>query len=171
MRKCESAFTVEWWPIHNVRPYPGNPREIPASAVAKVAASLKSFGWRQPIVVDRDSVTVVGHTRHLAALQLGHERVPVHVAADLTPEQARAYRLADNRVGEESRWDQDKLKIEFTELADLGVDLALTGFDAVEFPGLSDPDFAPLASSDVKPLDQTAKWQTCPKCGHGFEPC
>lgn len=170
MRKCESAFKVEWWPIGRVRPYPGNPRQIPESAVAKVAASLKAFGWRQPIVVDREEFTVVGHTRHLAAQRLGHDRVPVHVAADLTPEQAKAYRLADNRVGEESRWDQDKLDQEFADLADLGVDLALTGFDLVELPSLSEPAFEPMPAAEVKPLDKSGQWAVCPECGHGFKP-
>lgn len=82
---------IESWPIEKVTPYAKNPRRND-KAVAKVAASLKEFGFRQPLVVDRAGVLVVGHTRLKAALQLGLTAVPVHVAADLTPAQAKAYR-------------------------------------------------------------------------------
>ncbi|MEX0653994.1 MAG: ParB N-terminal domain-containing protein, partial [Phycisphaeraceae bacterium] len=82
--------------IERLRPYEQNPRQNDA-AVDAVAQSLKEFGFRQPIVVDTDGVIVVGHTRYKAAKKLGIEKVPVHVARDLTPEQARAYRIADNK--------------------------------------------------------------------------
>ena len=78
--------------------YAGNPRRIPDAAVEAVAASIRQYGFRQPIVVDAAGVVIVGHTRLLAALKLELPTVPVHVA-DLTPAQARAYRLADNKTG------------------------------------------------------------------------
>ena len=102
---------IEQWEIERVKPYDKNPRRND-KAVEAVAKSIKEFGFRQPIVVDAGGVIVVGHTRYKAALKLGLKTVPVHVAADLTPQQARAYRLADNRTAETAEWDIDFLPIE-----------------------------------------------------------
>ena len=102
---------VELMDIGRVIPYARNPRRNEA-AVAKVAASIKEFGWRQPIVVDREMVILAGHTRYLAAQRLGMEKVPVHVAKDLTPQQARAYRIMDNRSRDASEWDLVLLPLE-----------------------------------------------------------
>src|SRR5436305_13944927 len=99
------TLTLEQWPIEKVIPYAQNDRKIPQSAINKVAGSIKEFGWRQPIVVDSDSVIVTGHMRLLAAQKLGLKLVRVHVASDLTPTQIKAYRLADNRVADESSFD------------------------------------------------------------------
>src|SRR5580693_1304839 len=99
------SFAVEWWPIGRVTPYPNNARVIPASAVEKVASSIRAFGWRQPIVVDTAGVIVVGHVRLLAAQSMALTEVPVHVARDLTPSQVKAYRLMDNRSHDEATWD------------------------------------------------------------------
>lgn len=87
---------IEMKSIDTIQPYPGNPRQNDG-AVDAVVASIREFGFRQPIVVDAAGVIVVGHTRWKAAQKLGLAEVPVHVA-DLTPEQARAYRIADNAV-------------------------------------------------------------------------
>jgi DNA modification methylase len=100
--------------------------------VSKVKASLKEFGWRQPIVVDTEGVIIVGHTRYLAALELGWQEAPVHVGDNLTPAQVKAYRIADNRTGAESQWDMDLLALEFDDLREAGIDMALTGFDQDE---------------------------------------
>src|SRR5512134_3126740 len=113
--------------IKRVVPYARNPRKN-AAAVAKVVASLKEFGWRQPIVVDSEMVIVVGHTRLLAALQLGMDKVPVHVADNLTPAQIKAYRIMDNRSHEDSEWDDSLLALELGDLKDEDFDLELTGF-------------------------------------------
>lgn len=118
-------------PIERVIPYARNPRHN-AEAVAKVAASIAEYGWRQPIVVDRDMVVVAGHTRLEAARRLGLATVPVHVATDLTPAQARAYRLMDNRSHQEARWNDELLALELKDLRIDAVDLTLTGFDAGE---------------------------------------
>src|SRR5215213_7093202 len=99
-------MNIELVPIEKVVPYARNPRQN-QGAVAKVAASLREFGWRQPIVVDGAMTVVVGHTRLMAARQLGMREVPVHVATGLTPAQVKAYRLADNRTHEEAEWDKD----------------------------------------------------------------
>src|SRR6202022_3710894 len=119
---------VSLWPIDKVIPFARNARKIPPSAIDKVAASIKEFGWRQPIVVDREGVIICGHTRLLAARKLGIEQVPVHVAENLSPAQVRAYRLMDNRSHEETDWDLELLGPELEELRDLDFDLTLTGF-------------------------------------------
>ena len=153
---------VEPRPIDEVSPYPGNPRRNDA-AVEAVAKSLKEFGWRQPIVVDKDAVVVVGHTRLKAARRLGLTHIPVRVAADLTPAQARSYRLADNQAATIADWDEDLLAAELADLKAEDVDLALLGFDAKELErlagtadeGLADPDAVPERPADpvTKPGD------------------
>jgi len=138
-------------PIEKVRPSDDNPRKIPTSAVDIVAKSIAEFGWRQPLVVDADLVVIVGHTRLLAAQKLGLTNVPVVVADDLTPEQARAYRIADNRSGDFTSWDFTLLTEQLDELADDFADvLALADWQAItaEFDaltaaapaGVEDPD-------------------------------
>jgi len=107
-------------------PYPNNPR-INGEAVDKVAASIKEFGFQQPIVVDKNMVVIVGHTRLKAAKKLKLPVVPVQIAKDLTEEQANAYRLADNRVGEESEWDLDRLGEELDKILD--IDMSDFGFN------------------------------------------
>lgn len=127
---------IEIRPLAEIRPYANNARKIPRRAVDKVAASLLEFGWRQPIVVDRDGVIVVGHVRLLAAQKLGWIEAPVHVADNLTPEQIRAYRLMDNRSHDEADWDLKLLAPELAELQSMSFDLNLTGFNVDEIDTL-----------------------------------
>jgi DNA modification methylase len=117
-------------PLSKIKPYKGNPRKITDAAVEKVAASIREFGFQQPIVLDKDGVIIVGHTRYLAAKSLGLDSAPCVVAVDLTAKQARAYRIADNRTGEQAKWDDDLLSFEIKGLEDF--DLGLTGFDPAE---------------------------------------
>lgn len=126
---------VELIEIGRVVPYARNPRRN-ENAIGKVAASIKEYGFRQPIVVDEEMVIIAGHTRLQAAQQLGLKKVPVHIATGLTKAQVKAYRLADNRTHEEAEWDDDLLAIELGELDELGFSLDLTGFDAVELEEL-----------------------------------
>ena len=145
---------IEQRPLDAVTPYAGNPRRIPAAAVRAVAQSIERYGFRQPIVVDAEGVVIVGHTRLQAAKQLGLKTVPVHVA-DLTPEQAAAYRLGDNRTGELAKWDDQALAAELTALvAATSMDVAavseMTAFDTRELDrllgrskGQTDPDEVP----------------------------
>ena len=121
--------------ITDIIPYDKNPR-LNDGAVEAVANSIKEFGWRAPIVVDKDMVIICGHTRLKAAIQLGLEEVPVHIADNLTPEQVQAYRIADNRTGEIAEWDYSLLPVELKELQDSDFDLSLLGFDAEELDKL-----------------------------------
>ncbi len=102
---------VELLEISRVLPYARNPRRN-EGAIAKVAASIKEYGFRQPIVVDEEMVIIAGHTRLQAAQQLGLKKVPVHIATGLTQAQIKAYRLADNRTHEDSEWDDELLAID-----------------------------------------------------------
>jgi ParB-like chromosome segregation protein Spo0J len=131
-----TAMLVEMRPIDSIRPYENNPR-MNDDAVDAVAASIREYGFRQPIVVDEDGVIIVGHTRYKAALKLGLTEVPVHVAVGLSPAQARAYRIADNQTATMSSWDEDKLPLELIELQKLDFDLNLTGFSGDELLRLS----------------------------------
>lgn len=129
------------WPIDRLKPYENNPRQNDG-AVEAVAASIREFGFRVPIVVDGDGVIVAGHTRYKAAQKLSRETVPVVVADDLTPEQIRAFRIADNKTAELAEWDFDLLPIELDGLKDIGYDLGLLGFDEDELGKLLDPGVA-----------------------------
>src|SRR4051812_9271065 len=126
---------IELRPVATISPYPNNPRDND-SAVEAVAVSLKEFGWRQPLVVDEEGVLIVGHTRLKAALKLGMTEVPVHVAVGLTPAQARAYRIADNKTASLASFDDEKLVTELMALQDAGYDLDATGFSAAELTAL-----------------------------------
>lgn len=139
---------VEWWETERVTPYPGNPRKN-GPAVAGVKASIERFGWRQPIVVDGDGVVVVGHTRLLAAKDMGLDRVPVHVATDLSPGQVRSYRIADNRTHEDSAWDERLLLEELTALRGSGIDLAETGFTGRELDRMLASELRPDSGEAV----------------------
>lgn len=121
--------------ITEITPYERNPRNND-NAVEAVAASIREFGWRAPIVVDKDRVVICGHTRLKAAQRLGLEEVPVHIAADLTPEQILAYRIADNKTGEIAEWNFDLLPLEIRELQEADFDLSLLGFDSEELDRL-----------------------------------
>ncbi len=129
---------VEFRQIKDIKPYPGNPRQNDA-AVDAVAASIREFGFRQPIVVDIDGIIICGHTRYKAAQKLGLQEVPVHVATDLTPEQIKAYRIADNKTADLAVWDYELLPIELSELQGMGIDLELLGFSQEELAKLFDP--------------------------------
>ena len=129
---------IELRPPAEIKPYEKNPR-VNDGAVDAVAESIKQFGFRQAIVVDGEGVIVVGHTRWKAAQKLGLDKVPVHVASELTPEQARAYRLADNKSHELSGWNLELLAAELQELHVSDVDLESLGFTDIELAGLLDP--------------------------------
>ena len=142
--------------LSQIKPYEKNPRKND-NAIDKVASSIKEFGFKQPIVVDKDYIIIAGHTRYQAANKLQLSKAPIIIADDLTPEQVKAYRIADNRVAQESEWDYDLLKIEMTELAEIDYNLLETGFSQkelddmlqLEVEGLTDEDEIP---EDVEPI-------------------
>lgn len=141
----KNGLVITWVSIDAITPYDNNPRKIPKEAIEKVAASIREFGFRQPIVVDKDMVVVVGHTRLLAARSLGYDEVPVLVASDLPPEKVKAYRLADNKTNEFTSWDDDRLMEELTAF------LSVDGFDMEDFG--FDMSFLDKKADDVEEDD------------------
>ena len=115
--------------IEKLIPYHNNPRKD--QAIDKVASSINEYGFQQPIVVDKKMIVIVGHTRLLASKKLGLKKVPVFIA-DLSETKAKAYRIADNRLNEDSDWDLDLLNLEISDLLDDNYDLNLLGFDPKE---------------------------------------
>ena len=137
--------------ISTIKPYENNPRKLSEQAIEKVAMSLKEYGFRQPIVVDKDMVIVAGHTRYRASKKLGLKQVPISIIDNLSKEQINAYRIADNRTAEESEWDNELLKMEIKELEAKDFKLDLLGFNEdqlndilfEEKQGLTDEDEVP----------------------------
>lgn len=130
---------VEAKSIDDIRPYENNPRDN-EDAVNAVANSIKEFGWQQPIVVDIEGVIIAGHTRYKAAQKLGLKTVPVVVADNLTEEQVKAYRLADNKTAELADWDMDLLNDELDQIRN--IDMSDFGFDELDSLELEDADTA-----------------------------
>jgi ParB-like chromosome segregation protein Spo0J len=148
---------VEPRPLDQIRPYENNPRHNDAGVEA-VAKSIQEFGFRQPIVVDEQGVIIVGHTRYKAARKLGLPEVPVHVAVGLSPEQARAYRIADNQTASLSSWDEEFLAQEIASLLSTEINIDAIGFDQNELAellgrethdGLCDPDDIPAPPDEA----------------------
>ena len=142
---------IEIADITSIKPYENNPRKLSETAIEKVAMSLKEYGFRQPIVVDKDRVIVAGHTRFRASKKLGLKQVPISIIDNLTEEQINAYRIADNRTAEESEWDNELLKMEIKELEAKDFKLDLLGFNDEQLndilfeekQGLTDEDEVP----------------------------
>ena len=118
-------------------PYARNSRTHSADQINKIAASIQEFGFLNPIIIDGDNGIIAGHGRVLAAQKLGMGELPVIEAKHLTEAQKRAYVIADNRLALDAGWDDEMLRVEFDELADLGFDLTLTGFTLAEVDLLS----------------------------------
>lgn len=129
MAKEAKEAQIKYIKTEELIPYVNNPRTND-QAVDSVAASIKEFGFKQPIVIDKDKVVVAGHTRLKASKKLGLKEVPCIIADDLTEEQIKAYRLADNKVAESADWDLQKLELELKALED--VDMSQFGFEEIQ---------------------------------------
>lgn len=160
---------IEWMPIGCIKPYDRNPRRNDG-AVEALAKSITEFGFKNPIIVDKDLVIIAGHTRLKAAKLLGLKEVPVVVASDLSEAQTRAYRLADNKIGELAEWDDDLLQEELDALED-EFDMEDFGFeaeiadDAQVMEGISEP---PIPDVPEEPISKPGDvW----KCGDHMVMC
>jgi len=143
---------IEILPAADLVPYARNSRTHDDAQVAQIAASIKEFGFTNPILIDEDNGIIAGHGRLSAARKLGIDEVPCLRLGHLTDAQKRAYVIADNRLALNAGWDEEMLKVEFAELGDLGFDLELTGFDAKEIDVfLADPLEAGLTDDDAVP--------------------
>lgn len=157
---------VENKPIDTIKPYENNPRDND-DAINAVANSIHEFGWQQPIVVDKDNVIIAGHTRYKAAQSLGLKEVPVVVASNLSDQQVKAYRLADNKTAELADWDTKKLDEELQDILD--IDMTDFGFDEdIEFDPADDVDTRIDEPTDIDEDDDLIEVK-CPKCGEVFK--
>ena len=161
---------------NDVTLYARNAKYHPKAQVNQIAESIQRFGFRQPVVVDKDNVVVIGHGRVLAARQLGLQEIPCARADELTDDQIKALRLADNRTNE-SKWNERALKFELLELSP-SIDLSSFGF---EMPAVSVPDDSPWeddcgysgdGATEYSPEDfSDEQFQCqCPECGFRFNP-
>lgn len=146
--------------IEELSPYENNPRKN-EGAVDPVANSIKEFGFKVPIIIDKDGTIITGHTRYLAAQKLGMTEVPCILADDLTPKQIKAFRLVDNKTSELAGWDFTKLDEELLDLDDF----EMTDFGFIEHETIDVDSF--FAQSEEKPKDPR-KIQ-CPHCGEWFD--
>ena len=161
--------------IDELVPYENNPR-VNDEAVQYLVASIKAFGFRQPIIVDEDNVIICGHTRLMAAKELGMDSVPCIRVTDLNEEQKKAYRLADNKTAEMSTWDWSKLEQELGS-----IDMSVCNFDMTDFGFDSSlmRDFGSTAEDDTEataPMEHQNEYKEydenietshkCPMCGY-----
>lgn len=156
---------IIWVSLKRIKRYANNPRHN-ADAVDGVMESVRQFGFKVPIVLDADRVIVCGDTRYLAAKRLGMDKVPCILADDLTPEQIRAFRVADNKVAEIAEWDYDRLRDELKALRSI-IDMEPFGFPVVEDTEITvvDVDLSSffVAADDAPPRNPKA--MKCPHCG------
>jgi len=135
---------VEEWSIGRVTPYAANAKRHPPAQVLKIIASINQFGFVNPILVDRGGVVVAGHGRLAAAMEMGLKKVPVIKLGDLSDDQAKALRIADNSIAESgTSWDPDMLEAELASLRAVKFDLEPLGLDAIELPELEEIPTAP----------------------------
>lgn len=162
-------------PVADIKPYWRNPRRIPAEAVEAVAKSIEAYGYQQPIVVDKDMVVIVGHTRLQALKKLGVTEIPIYIS-DLSEAKAKEYRLIDNRTGEMTSWDHSALVLELREFE---VDLLESFFPDIDLEVGQIKDAMDVTNDDVAKAEQSIRKVkeaesilttevVCPSCFHSF---
>lgn len=159
---------INYKSIDEISEYENNPRNN-EDAVICVAESIEKYGFKVPIIIDNNGVIVTGHTRYKAAKKLGMEKVPCIVADDLSEEQVKAFRLADNKVAEKAEWDFSLL---LEELKELDIDSGLTGFEDWEIENIMNPFDEAKAEEffeEAEKKEQEPKMVQCPCCGEWFE--
>jgi hypothetical protein len=142
---------IAWRPLDELIPYARNPRTHTDAQVAQITASIKEFGWTNPVLVDGANGIIAGHGWVLAARRLGRDRVPVIELAHMSEAQKRAYVLTDNQLALNAGWDEALLRIELADLSDLGFDLGLIGFADGELERLLSGDKVGLTEDDDAP--------------------
>ena len=154
-------------PIESLVPFARNPRMHSDEQVRQIAASIKEFGFTNPILLDGDNGLIAGHGRLAAARLLGLKTVPCIELSHLSEIQKRAYIIADNKLALNASWDEELLRLEMLDLKDSDLDIELLGFNAEELDDITlgrdvtQPEYDESSGDDVKTV-------TCPKCGHSF---
>jgi len=162
-------LTVIYKPIGELIPYARNSRTHSEAQVAQIAASIKEFGFTNPVLIDEDVGIIAGHGRVLAARKLSMAEVPTIALEGLTKTQRQAYVIADNKLALNAGWDEELLSLELGDLNEQEFSMELLGFDANELNlamGLG-ADFIPGTEEDQGKLDELAPI-VCPSCGHEF---
>lgn len=163
MKKLAVAYVR----VDALTPYAKNARTHSEAQISQLVASIRKFGWTNPILIDGAKGVIAGHGRLMAAKALGMTEVPVIELSGLTAAEKRAYILADNKLALNAGWDDGLLAEELRSLGEQGFNLALTGFDEHEW---QTPTFAPGTVDDQGKLDELApKMVCCPGCGHSFD--
>lgn len=157
----KKEMKIEYVNIGDLKPYENNPR-INDGAVDAVAASIERFGWKQPLVIDADGTIVAGHTRYKAAQKLSITELPCVCADDLTEEEIKAYRLADNKTAELAEWDFNILDIELDDITD--IDMSEFGFEAIEIK-IKD---IKAQEVDINEFGDDKFNYQCPRCGFKY---
>jgi ParB-like chromosome segregation protein Spo0J len=138
--------------------------------VAQIAASIREFGWTNPVLIDGENGIIAGHGRVLAAHKLGETQVPTIELSHMSDTQKQAYIIADNKLALNAGWDNDMLALEIDDLKEAGFDLSFTGFIIDDINALKTPDFDAATEDDQGKLDQLdPKWIACPHCGKEFD--
>ena len=170
-------MNIQMLNLDKIIPYPNNPKLHPEVQIKKIANSIQEFGFKVPILVDKEYNIIAGHGRYLAARRLGLKEVPVIIASDLTPAQVKAFRIADNKVTE-SEWEIELLTIELNQLKEQGYDLELTGFNENEIQNLINEINNYQVTNDyssknkevnMDDFENGGNWHECPKCGFKFQ--
>lgn len=166
-KSLQKASKIVLKPLKRLLPYLNNPRTHSEEQVEQIAASIREFGFTNPILLDGDNGVIAGHGRLAAAKLLGLKSVPCIELSHLSEAQKRAYIIADNKLALNAGWDEELLRLELTELKELGVDLPLIGFDQMELA-----DIMMGKNVEFKEYDESAadnvQMVTCPQCGHTF---
>jgi ParB-like chromosome segregation protein Spo0J len=165
------ADRIEHWPIERLVPYARNARTHSDAQVAQIAASIREFGFTNPVLIDGGGNIIAGHGRVLAARKLGMQEVPCIRMEHLTDAQRRAYIIADNKLALNAGWDEELLALELSELHEIGFDLDLTGFgfDAIKLPSFEDEEEERQESSAKEiDVDEYVMQHKCPRCGFEF---
>ena len=172
MKKINLVTKVKVLPVGELNGYENNPRKIDAVAIDTVANSIREFGFKVPLIIDKDNVIVAGHTRLAAAKKLGMKEVPCIVADDLTAEQAKAFRLVDNKTSELSVWDFEKLEDEIRALTDItledfGFSMELDSLNSGE-GSKNDENRDGSNEVDLEEFAAERFQRICPRCGFHF---
>jgi ParB family transcriptional regulator, chromosome partitioning protein len=166
----DKKLKIEYKPISSMNPYGKNARTHTDEQIKQVMASIKEFGWTNPILLDGKSGVIAGHARLEAAKRMGIDDVPCIELSGLSEAQKRAYIIADNKLALNAAWNDDTLRLELIDLKDLDFNLDLIGFNGEELAEIMyGPDFKPTSEDDQGRLDQKTSIK-CPSCGVEFVP-
>jgi hypothetical protein len=167
MTAAPDGFRIVLKPIESLVPYARNPRAHSEEQVAQIAASIREFGFTNPILLDGENGVIAGHGRLAAARLLGFKTVPCIELGHLSEAQKRAYIMADNKLVLNGVWNEELLRLELTDLKELGANLELIGFDAMELADITLGKDVTFKEFDESAADDV-EMVTCPKCRNSF---